>query len=50
MFAELNGTEIYLIIGDLRQVRTPLWANCKMVGLDGMIGKALSSTDIGVIL
>lgn len=50
MFAELNRTEIDPVIGDLRQVRTLLWANCKMVGLDGMIGKALSSSDIGVIL
>lgn len=50
MFDELNGTKIYLNIGDLRQVRTSLGANYKMVQLDGMSGKASSSSDLGVIL
>lgn len=50
MFAALKRTQINPIVGDLRQVSTPLSVNCKMVGLDGMIGKAPSSSDIGVIL
>lgn len=50
MFAELNRTEIYSSIGNLRQVRSPLQAICKMVGLVRLIGKDLSSSDIGVTL